>query len=61
MVHKQPSEPLEINAFNTIARLTILQTQNEHIYSTCTQPMYISSFQLTKTQTVILHQFSMIM
>ena len=34
MVPIPPAEPLEINAVNTIARLTLSQTQNEHINST---------------------------
>ena len=43
MVPTSPGEPLEINAFNTIARLTISQTQIECINSTHTQPMYSNS------------------
>ena len=43
MVPIPPAEPLEINAFKTIARLTFLQMQREHINSTHTQPMYSKS------------------
>ena len=32
--------PPEIDAFTTIESLTFLQTQNEQVSNTCTQPMY---------------------
>ena len=43
MVPIPPAEPYEINAFKTIPRLIFLQTHNEQINSTCTQPMYSNS------------------
>ena len=42
MVPIPPAETPEINAFTTITRLTFLQTQNEQVSNTCTQPMYIA-------------------
>ena len=75
MVLVPPAEPSEINAFNTSARLTLSQTQNEHTDSTYTQPIYsnlASDNQITNSlpqndnmhpydqSTVILQQFSMI-
>ena len=40
MVPIPPTEPPEINAFTTIAKLTFLQTQNVQISNTDKQPMY---------------------
>ena len=42
--HKVPVPPAElpeINAFTTITRPTFLQTQDEQVINTCTQPLYI--------------------
>ena len=40
MVPIPPAELPEIKAFTTIIRLIVLQTQNEQVSNTCTQPMY---------------------
>ena len=45
-IHIVPIPPIElsqVNAFEIIAKLTFLQTQNEQINNTHTQPMYSSS------------------
>ena len=75
MVPQPPAEPQEINAFTTITRLTFLQTQNEQVSNTCTQPMYSDltlanqnrnslpqnqNIHSHNQSTVILQQFSMI-
>ena len=75
MVPVPPAEPLEINAFTKITRLTFLQTQDEQVSNTHTQPMYSeitlvnqNTNSLLQNQnifphdqtTVILQQFSMI-
>ena len=38
-----PAEPLEFNAFKTIARLPFAESQLEHVSNTHTQPIYSSS------------------
>ena len=43
MVPLPPAEPSEVNAFETSARLTFSQTQNEHFNNNHTQPIYCSS------------------
>ena len=43
MIPIPPAEAPEINAFTTIARLTVLQTQNEQVSNISTQPMYSDS------------------
>ena len=75
MIPIPAAEPPEINAFTTITRLTFLQTQNEQISNTHTQPIYnnlTSANQNTDSSpqnqnihhhdlsAVILQQFSMI-
>ena len=74
MVPTPPAEPLEINTFKEIARITFLQTHNEQINSIHTQPMYSNSTSANHNTnsspqnnnihphnqpTVILQQFSM--
>ena len=75
MIPIPPAELPEIKAFPTITRLAFLQTKNEQVSNTCTQPMYSditlvnqnsnSSPQNQNTHshdqsTVISQQFSMI-
>ena len=48
MVPLPPGKTLEVNAFETIARLTFTQTQNEHVNKTHTQPSYSSSYSTNK-------------
>ena len=43
MVPLPPTEPLEVNTFKTIARLTFSLTQNEHVDNNHTQPIHSSS------------------
>ena len=43
MIPLPPAESSEINAFETIARLTFSLMQNEHFNNTHTQPIYINS------------------
>ena len=75
MVLIPPAEPPEINTFTTITRLTFLQTQDEQVSNTCTQPMYSDIALVNQNtnsslknqnvhphnqSTVVLQQFSMI-
>ena len=48
MVPLPPAEPSDVNAFETIARLTFSQVQNEHFNNTHTQPMYSNSTSANK-------------
>ena len=43
MVPLPPAEPLEVNVFETIARLSFSETQKEHVSNTHTQPIYSGS------------------
>ena len=55
MVPFPPPEPPEINVFMTVARLTLLQSQDGQISDNCKQPKY-SNIQLVKQTTECSHQ-----
>ena len=55
MVPLLPAEPPAINAFTTIARLTLLQAQDGQISDNCKQPMY-SNIPLVNQTTECSHQ-----